>query len=384
MSEVISGRKAPKRSPLAATKKKIYIINYDILSSWRKWLSRLKPQLIIIDEVHKIKNANSKRARATKRLCKTVPHIIAISGTPLVNDRPIELFPTLNILRPDKFNSFYSFANKYSHRESKPWGPVYTGARNKKLLHRRLKKYVMVRRLKKDVLTELPAKTRCVVPLPIETPREYAAAKKDLVKWLLKQGKKGAAFRASKSLMLSRVGHLKRLAAKLKLKAVMEWIDDFLENTTEKLIVFGIHRVILEALKEKYKDQCVLVDGRVKGIDRQHAVDKFMHKKKCRIFFGNIHAAGVGLTLTVASTVVFAELDWVPANHVQAEDRAHRIGQLESVIVYYLVAKGTIEESMVDILQEKMNKIYAILDGEKAVSDFSIADMLARELRKAA
>ena len=374
------------------TKSPLLIINYDILepnrkkegnkkaSSWVDWLKdKIKPQLIILDEVHFCGSRTSKRTKAVRKLCHGIPHVLALSGTPLQN-RPAELWPTLNILRPDLFPSFWPFAMSWCNPRRTPWGWDLRGASNLKSLHKLLLDKLMIRRLKSEVLAELPAKQRTTIPIALSTAdeREYEEAKNGFVRWLYKT--KGKKF--STALALVKLGYLKRLAGQFKLPMVMEWIDNFLATTDEKIVVFAIHKTIVKALWERYKKLCVVVDGSTPNAVRQSSVAKFQGDRKCRVFIGNVQAAGVGITLTASSTVLFAELGWKPAEHTQAEDRCHRIGTKGNVQCVYMIAKGTIEESLVRLLTLKQKVINQVLDGEGRGDDLPILDLLLKELRK--
>lgn len=322
-AEILNGTK-PTKLGLTASHQ-IVIINYDILHCWLPFLKALKPKLIICDEVHYAKSLRSRRTKALHRLCKGVPHVIALSGTPLTN-RPAELWPTLHLLRPKKFHAFFPFAQKYCSPELTPWGWRYNGATNLGALHKRLKRLLMIRRTKKQVIEQLPAKLRFVVPFELSDRKEYDHALKDFIGWL-NQYNPAKANKAARAERLVKWGYLKRLAAQLKMKSVLDWIDNFLEESGGKLIVFAVHKDIVAQLYGRYKKIAVKVDGSVKNTDRRLAVDSFQHNKKVRLFIGNIQAAGVGLTLTAAETVAFVELSWTPGEHAQCEDRCIAKGQ---------------------------------------------------------
>jgi SWI/SNF-related matrix-associated actin-dependent regulator 1 of chromatin subfamily A len=322
-----------------------------------------------------------KRVKYFKELCQGVPHVLALSGTPLVN-RPAELWNVINLLRPDVFDSWVDFAPRYCAPRLTRWGLVYDGAENLDELNQRLVSSCMIRRLKSEVLTDLPPKSRFVVPLPLEKPKEYQLAKTDFLKWLAQVNPKKVK-RAKRALALVKLNYLLQLAAKLKLNSVFEWIDNFLEDSVGKILLFCTHKNTLDLLVDRYKDQCVFIDGSVSGTKRQLAVDQFQNNKKTRVFVGNVVAAGTGLTLTAASTVAFVELDWVPANMTQCEDRVHRIGQKNNVQIYYLVAHNTIEEKLCEILQDKQKVLDAVLDGKiDGSGTLDVYDELERELHR--
>lgn len=378
-SEVLEGTKPDER--IGAIVPPLTIINYDILHAWMDYLKTLNPQMVVLDEVQYITTRTTRRSKQCRLLCKGVPKILELSGTPLLN-RPAELWHPLNLLRPDLFTTFYPFAMKYCNPKKTPWGWDFRGASNLTHLHNTLCNGdgVMIRRRKEDVLKQLPSKIRSVIPIPIENRKEYDAAVKDFLGWLAKKSI-NKALRAAKSQSLVKLGYLKRMAGKLKLPLAMQWVDDFLANGDQKIVLFAVHKDIISTLQKRYKPICVAVDGSTANKNRQHAVRQFQGKDSCRVFIGNIKAAGVGLTLTAASTVAFLELDWVPGVHAQAEDRIHRIGQKETAQCVYLVAHDTIESKLCEVLQTKQKTLSAVLDGGKG-DNLNVFDQLINKLEE--
>jgi len=358
----------------------IVIVNYDIAGGWLNELRRLKPKLIVIDECQYIMNPKAKRTRHVRALCRGVKHVLALSGTPLVN-RPIELFPTLNILQPTVFPSRFHFGLRYCGGRRNRWGWEFRGATKIKELHRLLLNTCMIRRRKEEVLTELPPKIHQVVPVDIEDEATYQRAENDFLSWLAEQDPE-AAVRAERAEGLTRTGHLLRLAAKLKLKATIGWLNDWLEATDEKLIVFAVHTKMIEALQRRIKSRIVVVDGSVTGRQRQQCVHAFQNDPSVRVLVGNVQAAGVGLNLTAASTVVFAELPWQPGLVTQASDRAHRIGQVQCVNVYFLVAHGTVEEARCQVISRKQKTVTSVLDGSEVENELDVFDEFVKEIQR--
>jgi SWI/SNF-related matrix-associated actin-dependent regulator 1 of chromatin subfamily A len=378
-AEVLSGTKPPGVS-LALSTASLVVLNYDILWPWIPWLKNLKPKLVVLDECQYISGRHTKRTKGVEKLCEGVPHVLALSGTPLTN-RPAELFPTLHLLRPDLFPSFYPYGHRYCGAKRNPFsgGMDYKGSSNLEELHKILLENLMVRRRKVDVLKELPSKTRCVVPLELPDYGEYNRALEDFLGWLgeRKPDRLSSAERAER---LVRVGYLLRLAGEEKLPLTIQWADGFLKECDRKLVIFAVHKEVISKLRKHFGKGCVVVDGSTSLKNRRAAVDAFQGSRGCRVFIGNIKAAGKGLTLTAASDVAFAELDWTPGAHLQAEDRAHRIGSKEAVFIHYLVAKGTIEEHLVELLQSKQGTLSAVLDGGSRGEDLDIFDRLTERL----
>jgi superfamily II DNA or RNA helicase len=355
------------------------IVNYDILAGRAAQLCALGPLALVLDESHYCKNASAKRTQAVQRLAATVPRdglVLALTGTPVVN-RPAELISQLRILgRLADFGSGVKFGERFR-------GPdAYLR------LHWHLRARCFVRRCKADVLPQLPAKTRAVVPVELDNEAEYRLAERDVVAWLQSQplnlreldAKVAAALRAER---LVRLNALKLLAARGKLRAALAWIHDFC-SSGERLVVFAHHREIQRALLERFP-RALHILGEDSHRARDAAVQAFQSHAddaEHQLIVCSIEVAGQGLTLTRSSNVVFLELDWTPAKHDQAEDRCHRIGQQDAVNVSYLLAAGTIDETIATLLEQKRSIIGAVTDG-RAPDEEGVVDALVRELRGA-
>lgn len=359
----------------------IFVINYEILKAWLPTLLKLDPQCVIYDEIHYCKTLTAQRTKAAITLSKERPSRLGLSGTPMVN-RPVELWPTLKILRPDIFPSFEKFAWRYCKPRYTPWGWQYTGACNTKELNRILTDELMIRRLKKDVMPELPAKTRRMISYRLPDYREYHNAETHFLKWL--QGISPArAVKAKKSPALTKVGYLLRLIAQLKLKFTGEWIADFLENHPgEKLVAFTMHTFVIDHLKEKFP-HALIIDGRVTGKVRTDTIRAFQSNPRKTLLLGNWKAAGVGITLTASRYAAALDLPWTPGDLFQGEDRIHRFGQKRKVVIFYLATLNTLEEKLIRILRQKAEILDAVLNGEKEVEDINIFEELLREMKKA-
>jgi len=281
----------------------------------------------------------------------------------MIENRPREFYNGLNLINRQLFPSFMQFAFRYCDPKHNGFGMDFNGASNLEELFIVTKK-VMIRRLKKDVLPELPPKQRIVLPFEIDNKNEYREAENDLLRWLRENIGTDAARRAKSAEVLTRFAYLKRLAAKGKMKQAIQWIRDFIE-TGNKLVVFACHREVVERIHEEFQGEgAVRIYGGDSMTKRDQAVDSFQNDPSCRLFVGNIEAAGIGITLTAASATCFVELGWTPGEHNQAEDRIHRIGQeADSVFAYYLIADGTIEDKIIKILDEKRKVLDKALDG---------------------
>jgi SWI/SNF-related matrix-associated actin-dependent regulator 1 of chromatin subfamily A len=357
----------------------ISIVNYDILAARRPALSALGPQALVLDEAHYCKNAAAKRTQAVHRLATVVPKeglVMALTGTPVMN-RPTELISQLRIIgRLAEFGSGAQFGRRFR------------GPDANLRLHWHLRSRCFVRRLKSEVLPQLPAKTRSIVPVELDNESEYRLAERDVIAWLRTQpldlreldAKVAAALRAER---LVRLNALKLLAAEGKLHAALAWIHDFLASG-ERLVVFARHRKIQRAVVERFplalhvlgEDDHAARDAAVSAFQEPDGADGTQNQ----LIVCSIELAGHGITLTRSSNVAFLELDWTPAKLEQAEDRCHRIGQQDAVNATYLLASETIDETIATLLERKRGVIGAVTDG-RAQDEEGVLDAVVRELR---
>lgn len=379
----------------------VVVLNYDILKKWKEQLLEVKFRSVVYDESHYCKNYKAQRTVAAKELAKGASIRLALTGTPVLN-RPQELLSQLQILgRLEDLGGFWNFAKRYCGAYRGRFGWDFSGAANLPELNEKLRATCFVRRSKADVLKELPVKTRAVQPVVLDNEREYRKAEADVVKWLAQRVAEDkdfvdslsglpddeqkrrkaarsneAASKAAQAEQLVRIEALKQIAAQGKLKAVQEWVASFLE-TGEKLVLFAHHREIVGALAAEFSAPSIT--GATSVEERQAAVDKFQNDPTCRLIVCNIQAGGVGITLTAASNVAFCELGWNPAAHDQAEDRTHRIGQTDAVTAWYLLAAGTIDEDIYDLIEKKRAVVDAATDGVmKDAGDSILSDLVAR------
>jgi len=373
---ILNGNNPTGRFPLF--RKAIYIINYDIVKAWEKNLKKLKAKVLVLDECHAIKNRRTIRTKAIKRIAKEIDHIICLSGTPIIN-RPVEIYNSISLINPELFPSFFKYAKEYCGATHNGFGWDFSGATHTDNLHKKLVGSVMLRRLKKDVLKELPEKTRTVIPMELDNPEEYKIVAKDFIKWLKEQDPDKAE-RAERAETLTRIEILKQVAIKNKMKSCIDWIKQYLE-TENKLVVFATHKQTTQAIISAFPEISVRLEGGMDGNEKQKSVDRFQNDKRTRLFVGNIKAAGVGLTLTASSNTCFVELGWTPGEHDQAEDRVHRIGQeADSVNAYYLIADGTIENQIIELLDKKRKVLADVLDGRTLLEDSSMLNSLLKTL----
>lgn len=379
-SWVLSGLKPPATMPLHIPP--VIVINWDILrGGWTPRLMSLHPRVVIADEVQFAKNYRSQRTVQFRTLCRNVPHIVMLTGTPIENT-PLEFYPSLHLLRPDTFPSFKQFAFRYSIPKMTPWGIKFSGSANERELHHKVTRTCMIRRTKLEVLKELPPLQRTMVPLEIDR-QEYEKAEKNFISWLFQQEPEKA-FRAKSAIQLTKLTYLIGLAARLKLEAVVQWIQDFLNQTSKKLTIYGHHREILDSIHNHFATQSVLIYGGTSDKHRQLAIDKFVGDKSTRLFIGGITATGSGINRlqTVSSDLIFTELIWNPAKLLQVEGRLHRMGQQNPVNVYYLVARDTVESTLCRAIYRKQKFINAIVDGRSEQLEFSILEEVFNKFKR--
>lgn len=369
--QILSGKKA--NTPIVG---EIIIINYDIIGAWVKALKAIKPQVLITDECHKWKSNSAQRTKAVKALGKVCPHVIALSGTPIEN-RPAEIYNAVQMIDPGVAGPWMSFGKRYCNGHHNGWGWDFNGASNVEELHEKLTNTIMIRRKKADVLKDLPAKVRSFVPMEIDNWKKYKVVEADFIGWVKREKGLAAAEKAGNAEALAKISALKQLAAEGKMTQAIDWIKDHLDSNG-KLVIFAVHKKIIARLMNELADyNPVKVDGSVSQENRQVAVDTFQNDPRCRVFVGNINAAGVGLTLTAASSVAFVEIARSPGEHDQAEDRIHRIGQTaDSVNAYYLLAGGTIEETMAKLIDSKRKVLDQVLDGIETDSKNLLGELM--------
>lgn len=321
-----------------------------------------------------IKNSGALRTKAVKKLAKGIRHVIGLSGTPIVN-RPIEAYNALTIINSAAIPNFKQFTHRFCAAKYNGFGWDYSGASNTAELHLLLVRAFMLRRKKSEVLKDLPDKIKAFIPMELTNQEEYDNAELNFISYL--QNTKGleAAAKASGAEALVKIEGLKQLALQGKIKACIDWIEEFLESD-QKLVIFAVHKSAIDMLMQKFGRIAVKVDGSVSMTDRNKAVEAFQNNEAIRLFVGNIIAAGVGITLTAASNVAFIELPWSPSSVLQASDRVHRIGQKDSVTIHFLLAANTIEEKIANLLDKKQIILDAVLDGEKTDEKSLLSELM--------
>jgi SWI/SNF-related matrix-associated actin-dependent regulator 1 of chromatin subfamily A len=341
----------------------VIVCSYEYLVR-TKWVSKIKWDLAVLDECHFAKNPDAKRTAAATRLRST--RRIAVSGTPMLS-KGDDLLPVLGWLRPDLYGQNGKFTESFHQA-------IQSG--DNQLLQRRLRETVMIRRLKNQVLGELPEKSRQIVGLMPEAGSNlaeaiYAETKHiDESSGLLADLERGHALaklddeescdriarliKGHLSEARKRLFELRHLIGRSKISDVLEHVGDLTEAGC-KTIVFVHHQDVGAALLSRLQSagiKSALINGSLSAKVRTAIVNDFQTDESLRVLVAGIHSAGQAITLTAATNVVFGEVDWTPAIHLQCEDRAHRMGQKSHVTCQYLVA-GELELRICRTLEDK-------------------------------
>lgn len=387
----------------------VVIINKEL---FERHLDALKGELwdfIIVDEAHAFCNPKAKSSqhvwgygwgknrvqpfRARKR--------VFLTGTPITT-KPINLWPFVKAMDPDGLGKswedyVYRYCAAYDEvvgrdQYGKPKTRIVTdGASNLNELNRKLRQAFMIRREKTEVLKELPPKRREIVLLPSDgmakqIEQELSKVRAMLAKYEAMVGiedtryvlnglnklfpamieeksfeEVGNMLTNEMQVAFEEMSEYRKALAIAKAPLVKEHVDRLLD-CGEKVILFCYHKDVADYFRKFYGNQCAFVTGATPSARRQEQVDMFQNDPECRVFIGNIAAAGVGFTLTAAHYVVFAELSWVPSELEQAEDRAWRIGQEMPVLIQHLVVDGSLDARLIEVVIERMEVISQALD----------------------
>ena len=353
-----------------------YLINYDLVRKHVKNLTRvIKPRMIIFDEIQNLRNDNTKKFEGSSAVARyhTIRYRIGLSGTPVYN-RGVEMYGIADILKPGILGDRDEFIRRYCSS----WQHNKTETDKRVMLSTVLQKSIMLRRRKTDVLTDLPDKTRLQQNIPIDTTlyheelgklyEKIERAKIRLASSDTEEDKELGLFQLNKEVREMRVAE-RQIAGLSKVPHIIEYVSSLLDDyPEEKFVIFCHHRSVHEILHDGlFLHRPVQIIGGQSDVDRQEAIDSFQNDPNCRVIVCGLRAGNVGINLTSASYVIFAELDWTPSIHRQAEDRLHRIGQKRKVFAHYLVGEGTFDEFLTPILLNKTIEIGKVM-GDKLES----------------
>jgi len=345
----------------------ITLIHYDSLKKYKDELAKIEFDVIIMDEAHYIKNGKAQRTKISLNLHGKKR--ILLTGTPILN-RPNELFTLLKFLRNSIINnpktgypSYSYFVYRYCYVQEYMGHVNVVGGRNLEELQTKLRGSCMIRRLKKDVLTELPNKRRQMLPVKLEDRELLKESEKLMEKIKLQAGDWESVMKwlNSNPAMFEEMARVRHQLGVAKVPYAISFIEDALENE-DKIVVFAHHRDVVEAIVNHFPNSAKLYGG-MSANEREANIKKFNEDSTCRVFVGSIEASGLGINLQHASSMAFfIEMDWRPAYNVQAEDRIHRIGQKESVMIYNMVFDDTLDGYIISKLISKQKDITKALD----------------------
>jgi SNF2 family DNA or RNA helicase len=337
----------------------IYVINYELLFKRYADLANVGIKTVVCDEVHNLRSKTTQKYKSVKKLAAlpSVSYRIGLSGTPIFN-RGSEIWPIVDILKPGLLGSFKEFCEYFCYVNDK--GKAIVLETKRASLRNELQKHVMLRRKKSDVLKELKDKVRYKEVIASDT--DYYLEKLNETWAKLEEEQKNDPSPFSKSASYNRAIQSERqIAGVAKLPHVINFVKNIME-IEESVVVFCHHKVIHKLLHESLQEffPVSIIGGQTDSF-RQDQIDKFQNGGS-KLMIAGLRAGNVGINLTRAKYVIFAELDWSPAIHRQAEDRLHRIGQKNTVFAYYLIGNGTLDDHVANILVDKSYEIDAILD----------------------
>jgi len=344
----------------------VIIINYDVLSKHKDAINARTWDLVIMDEAHYIKNNTAARTKVAVGI--KANRKVVLTGTPITN-RPIELQPIAGYLDPVTFGNYFKFGVRYAGAHQINIGRKtvwdFNGSSNLDELQRVLRQSFMIRRKKDEVLKELPEKVRQIIVLPNS---DYS----DQIKKEFETLADAVDETSSEDIEFEQMSGVRHETALAKVNDVVTHVAAI----DHQVVVMAHHKDVVDGIKaglEAAGKSVVTLTGDCNQAHRQNSVETFQ-AGNADVFIGTIGAAGVGITLTSASHVVFAELDWVPGNMSQAEDRCHRIGQDSSVLVQHLVVDGSIDARLAQVLVGKQRVLDKALDNV-VVNNISIEDI---------
>ena len=357
-----------------------YIITYDLLVNRLQDILRIRPQLTIIDEAHYIKSSKAQRTVATMTVARHCPKVIALSGTAIAS-RPKEFFNVLNLLRPDEFNSEWNFKQSYCDPFHNGFGWNFDGASNTKELNERTRD-VCIRRLKSEVLPDLPPRTRQFLPIQL-TPEQritYDIAQDEWEQRINEYYLNGEPI--PPGTMLVMLGELRKKCGEIKIPYACDWVKEYNSSTGKPLIVFAHHSEIIKGISLGLGDLKVAnITGQTPAKERMDIVDSFQ-EGHVDVLVCSTMAAKEGLTLTRADTILFIEREWVPSDEEQAEARVHRIGQeSDNVHSVYLSCMNTVDEHFDRVVEQKRQVVKAVLDGGDVEERKSLVKELVKRMK---
>lgn len=355
------------------------IVNYDLMAKREEQLLSMGFKLCVFDESHYLKNRQAQRTKACLHVGKQADSVLCLSGT-AITSRPEEYFTTLNLLRPIDFPSWLKYVQRYCDAYHNGYGWDTRGASNTDELHAITRDFV-IRRLKKEVMEELPDKMR--QEFTIEPSVDGMKSYKDLQSsWLDEYRTYKENNTLPAGFVLNMLTDLRHHCGRLKVSSAVDWIHQYAHTTSKPVVVYTHHNDVMKGVCELLDNQLIVktISGSVSALKRQGIIESFQ-REEIDVLVCNILAANVGITLTAADTVLFVEREWVPATEEQAEDRVNRIGQdSQYVHAVYLRVSNTIDEKFAHIVAQKREVVKGVLDGGEGKQRHRIARELLMQM----
>lgn len=327
---------------------------------------------VIIDESHRCCNDTALWSIYLEAICANKEYVWLLTGTPRITSN-IDLIQQLQIMRRlDDFGGAARFKERYCQGPDK--------SSNLYELHYRLWEICYFRRDKAIALKDLPEKTRQYLTVDIDNRKEYEFAENDLIRYLVEyESASDATLKsAAKATAMVQINHLRQISARGKMKEAKQFIHDVIDGG-DKLIVFAFHKSVMSEIMATFPGS-VSVTGSDSQEKKQAAIDKFQKDPDCKLIALNYKSGGVGITLTAASRILFIEFPWTASDCEQAECRAHRNGQKNAVNCYYLLARNTIDERILEIIQKEREDSSVVTGAINNIEE-SIVDATLRHFK---
>ena len=348
---------------LFSTEHDFVIVNYDILKNFydlkdkeNSLITKSNFELIVIDEAHYIQNGQAQRTKLVNSFVKNVDKLWLLTGTPMTS-RPMNYYNLLFLIESPVAQNWMAYAIRYCQGyqfkagNRKIWN--VSGASNLEELRDRTSRQVL-RRLKTEVL-DLPDKIISPIYLRLKS-KLYEGLMGEYYDWYKNKKEESS----SLTVQFSKLMKVRQVIAEEKINDTIELAQNIVDQD-KKVIIFTNFTDTLQKIHSHFGKQSVYLDGSCTKPQRQYAVDQFQENDKIKVFVGNLRAAGVGITLTAGEAVIMNDLSFVPSDHDQAQDRAYRYGQKNSVSVYYPIFENTIEGVIYDMLSKKKNIIDTVM-----------------------
>lgn len=327
---------------------------------------------VIIDESHRCCNDTALWSIYLEAICANKEYVWLLTGTPRITSN-LDLIQQLQIMRRlDDFGGAARFKERYCQGPDK--------SSNLYELHYRLWEICYFRRDKAIALKDLPEKTRQYLTVDIDNRKEYEFAENDLIRYLVEyESASDATLKsAAKATAMVQINHLRQISARGKMKEAKQFIHDVIDGG-DKLIVFAFHKSVMSEIMATFPGS-VSVTGSDSQEKKQAAIDKFQNDPDCKLIALNYKSGGVGITLTAASRILFIEFPWTASDCEQAECRAHRNGQKNAVNCYYLLARNTIDERILEIIQKEREDSSVVTGAINNIEE-SIVDATLRHFK---